>query len=118
MHHNASSSAASAKRYVTEASGATLPSWKVIANQVEPQISVAMANSAIGLMGWRRSRAGFSGRRAGMHYPRVTLARQPKGSGSGGGGAGGEPATPFTGLPNGNGRRGAPSSKAWKLLFF
>ena len=35
----------SAKRYATDASGATPPSWNVMASQVEPQIAVGMRKS-------------------------------------------------------------------------
>jgi len=47
-HHAASSSAASAKRVATDHSGATTPSWNLIASHVEPQIAVEMAKSADG----------------------------------------------------------------------
>jgi hypothetical protein len=41
--------AASANRYATETSGSTLPSWKVMASQVDPQMIDATAKRKAGL---------------------------------------------------------------------
>jgi len=47
-HHPARTIAPSAKRYATETSGDTTPSWNLIANHVEPQISVEIVKSETG----------------------------------------------------------------------
>jgi len=59
-HPMATITAASAKRYATDTSGATTPSWYLMPSQVEPQINVAMANSAA-LLGVRSEDMGRSG---------------------------------------------------------
>ena len=45
-HHAASMRLASAKRYATDSSGATVPSWNVMASHVEPQMRLDVRNSA------------------------------------------------------------------------